>query len=559
VIIVLGLYLPTSRLAKRAWLLLFLAISAFYLYGLGFLPLVGPDEPRYAEVAREMFVRRDFITPTLGGVPWFEKPPLLYWLMMASYRVFGVSEFSARLGPALCGLATAAFVWWMARSVPIAEWHGENKSKFANWSTLVFLSSTGAIVFSRAASFDIVLTMTLTGAFSCFFVWDLRTKSNFASGKHRNLLAGFYFLLGLSLLAKGLVGVVVALLVISAFYLFRSEWPPHALFKSLVWGIPIVLAVAGVWYGAMLYRYGWLFFDQFIVQHHFARFLTNKYHHPQPFYFYLPILALLALPWTLVLAGSILSLRLRDLRANSPRDRLRLFSLIVVVAVVVPFSVSGSKLPAYILPCLPAVALLVAERLEVFRLKHRGENSIRLTGVLFVSVGAGAAWYLTRLAWLPRACVIAGAAAAVAVGLFALVYSRQRTAVFLLFACCALGITGLAIHCSAPVAARESVRDLVRLASARGYGNVPIVGLHTVERSAEFYAAGTLAYGADGEPVKFEGAADVIDAARRSGGLIMCFVPTEFASQLTGYPGAQTEVIGNNGQVSLVVVRVMRS
>jgi hypothetical protein len=148
--------------------------------------------------------------------------------------------------------------------------------------------------------------------------------------------------------------------------------------------------------------------------------------------------------------------------------------------------------------------------------------------------------------------------AAVAVGLFALIFSRQRTAVLLLFACCALGITGLAIHCSAPVAARESVRDLVRLASARGYGNVPIVGLHTVERSAEFYAAGTVVYGSDGEPVKFEGAADVIDAARRSGGLILCFVPTEFESQLTGYPGAQTEVIGNNGQVALVVVRVMK-
>ena len=71
-----------SVLAKRAWVLLFIGITVFYLWGLGLIPLIGPDEPRYAEVAREMLVRRDLITPTLGGHPWFEKPALLYWLMM---------------------------------------------------------------------------------------------------------------------------------------------------------------------------------------------------------------------------------------------------------------------------------------------------------------------------------------------------------------------------------------------------------------------------------------------------------------------------------------------
>ena len=104
-----------SALAKRAWLLLFIAIAGFYFWGLGSLPLVGPDEPRYAEVAREMFARRDFITPTLGGLPWFEKPPLLYWMMMLSYRVLGVTEYAARLGPALCGLLTGVFVYWIGK------------------------------------------------------------------------------------------------------------------------------------------------------------------------------------------------------------------------------------------------------------------------------------------------------------------------------------------------------------------------------------------------------------------------------------------------------------
>src|SRR5258708_26776331 len=168
-------------LAKRGWLLLFLGIAAFYLWGLGSLPLVGPDEPRYAEVAREMFGRRDLITPTLGGLPWFEKPPLLYWLMIAGYRVLGLSEYAARLGPAICGLMTAALVYWVGKTVetprltsdPIPSAVEEHRPDgLGRYSTLVWLSSLGAIVFSRGASFDIVLAMTITGALACFFVWQ---------------------------------------------------------------------------------------------------------------------------------------------------------------------------------------------------------------------------------------------------------------------------------------------------------------------------------------------------------------------------------------------------
>src|ERR1043165_5598888 len=98
----------------RVWpLLLFAAVIVFYFYGLGSLPLVGPDEPRYSQVAREMFERGDMVTPTLGGHAWFEKPALLYWMMMAGYKLFGVSEWSARVGPALCGLLTVLLIYWV--------------------------------------------------------------------------------------------------------------------------------------------------------------------------------------------------------------------------------------------------------------------------------------------------------------------------------------------------------------------------------------------------------------------------------------------------------------
>src|SRR6476620_6440793 len=108
-----------------------LAIVALAAYGAGLnLPLVGPDEPRYAQVAREMFDRGDWITPTLGGHTWFEKPALLYWMEMASYRVLGVNEFAARLGPALCGLGTTTALWTLGRITSAAN-------DLRNWMAIV--------------------------------------------------------------------------------------------------------------------------------------------------------------------------------------------------------------------------------------------------------------------------------------------------------------------------------------------------------------------------------------------------------------------------------------
>src|SRR5207302_51213 len=296
--------------------------AAFYLYGLGSIPLVGPDEPRYAEVAREMLARRDLITPTLGGMPWFEKPPLLYWLMMASYRVFGVNEYAARLGPALCGLITAAFVWWLGTAIErftaTATADAAPTFGFGKWSALAFLSSLGAIAFSRAASFDIVLTMTITAALSCFFVWHLRTDAASEAKKPTPaLLVGFYFFIGLSLLAKGLVGFVIPFGVIGIYLVIRRERPNRTLLLSLLWGVPIAVVVAGLWYGPMIYRHGWTFIDQFFIQHHFARFLSNRFHHPQPFYYYGPALAALCLPWTLFLVSSCFALA-RNERSRQP-------------------------------------------------------------------------------------------------------------------------------------------------------------------------------------------------------------------------------------------------
>ena len=560
-------------LAKRVWSLLFLAIAAFYLYGLGAVPLVGPDEPRYAQVAREMLARRDLITPTLGGLPWFEKPPLLYTMMMASYRVFGVSEFSARLGPAICGLLSALFVYRIGKSVgESATDHAQpSENDLPAWSALTFLSSLSVIVFARAASFDIVITMTLTGALACFFVWHARSARSGSAGipasgspaslpahSSGRLLVAFYIFIGLALLAKGLIGIVIPFGVIVFYFLLRREWPQRKFLGSLLWGVPLALAVAAIWYGPMISRHGWTFVEQFIIQHHFARFATNKYHHPAPFYFYLPVLAGLALPWTVQLGAAFISARQWNWRGDAPLDRLRVFALAWIVVPVVFFSLSGSKLTAYILPVIPAVALLIGERVTCFLGAGRGDRVLRLTGALLIALAIVGGWYSIRHLHLTWLCIGAMLLPLVVASSAALLRPQMRKALFVLIPIATLVASVIAINCVAPVAARtESVRDLLAGANARGYGNAHLVQLHTIERTAEFYAAGRLDYGSDGEPIKLEDVAQVADAARRNQGVVLCFIPTEFQSQLTSYQRVQAQVVAGNGRVSLVVVRVL--
>src|SRR5262249_36105932 len=185
-------------------------------------------------------------------------------------------------------------------------------------------------------------------------------------------------------------------------------------------------------------------------------------------------------------------------------------------------------------PALPAVALLVGERITCLVRARRGTKVLMLTGLLLIVLAGGAGWYLIRVSHLsPRCALIVGLPLA-STGLIALIYPRARQTVFALVGVSVLVTSIIALEWAAPALSRkESVRDLLSAAAARGYGQAPVLQLHTVERTAEFYAAGRLAYRSDGEPVKLEGAMQVIDEARKRNGPVLCFVPLEYVSQLT--------------------------
>jgi 4-amino-4-deoxy-L-arabinose transferase-like glycosyltransferase len=469
--------LHPSALAKRVYVFLFLFIVAFYLYGLGHLPLLGPDEPRYAQIAREMLLSGDFITPTLGGYTWFEKPSLLYWMIAAAFKVFGVNEWSARFGSAMCGLLTIAAVGCVGRELDKTEPRG-----FGFWSIVVTATCLGLIVFSRAASFDVVITMTTTWSLACFLIRELTNR--------RVFLIGFYVFVGLSLLAKGLLGIVIPFGVVFVYYLLRRKWPDRSVLLNVIWGVPLAIAVSAIWYGPVIARHGWSFIDEFFLQHHLARYVSNKYHHPQPIWFYPVIILMLMLPWTPFFVQALAYARRWTWRGPDSLSVARVFALAWLLFPIVFFSFSGSKLPGYLLPALPGAALLVA---DVIRQKK-------------------------------SAVPIATAAATVVLVLVALIFFAR------------------------PIANRESVRDLLLLADARGYAGAPVLARASDDRSAEFYAYDRVVYDAQGEPVTFDEIS--VDQARARGEKFVVLISIEYVENYRRSVGI--EVIGDNGRTAIL-------
>ena len=563
-----------STLAKRGSLVLFLAIIAFYCYGLGQLPLLGPDEPRYAQIAREMFGNGDLITPTLGGRPWFEKPALLYWMMIASYKLFGVSEWSARLPAAVSGLLTVVAVFCIGRSLERRverEAHvldnaavphrpeavsNDFPTGLAFWCALTAATTLGIVVFSRAASFDIVVTMTMTWALAFFVISELEETAK----RRRGYLLGFYIFSGLSLLAKGLIGIVLPLGVVSFYYALRRKPPEANAAFSLFWGVPLALAIAASWYAPVIWRHGWPFVDQFFIQHQFARYISNKYHHPAPVYFYLLILVPLSLPWTAFFLAGIGKARRWRWRANNKQgvdlDKMMVLAFAWVLVPLLFFSFSTSKLPGYIIPVLPAVALISGERLT--RLSSNSEDSkwaVGITAALCFVLAAAVPLYVWRSGGPTFQCALVIALLLGVAGGFGLVAHRHRVVSVLLISGTTLGVVVVALQCWAPrPVERQTAKHLLQLGDARGYAQTVIYGLQRDDRSPEFYAAGRLAYASDGEPIMYEGPSAVISESRRRKEPLLVFVPLKEVGQLTELASAQTEVIGNNGRIAMVAV-----
>jgi len=328
------------------WLLLAGFCGFLFFFGLAFFGLIGADEPRYAQVAREMLAHHDWITPTLGGESWLEKPPLYYWQAMLAYSIFGVSDWAARLPSAMdATLMVVATYLFLRRFRPGFQLDG----------ALMTASAAGIIGFARAASPDMPLAATFAIALLAWFAWY--------ESESRRFLALFYCFLALGMLAKGPVAPLLAAVIISVFATATSD---YRLLGRTLWvpGIMLFCAVVLPWHIAVQIKNP-EFFRVFILQHNLARFGTNLYHHPEPFWYYVPVTLLGLIPWTVFVVASLAeTIRVWRKARREILDSERALDVFLVIWLAVPvafFSLSQSKLPGYIVPALPAGTLLLAE------------------------------------------------------------------------------------------------------------------------------------------------------------------------------------------------------
>ena len=441
-------------------LALLLAVCAFVLfYGLvpifggDQLGLVGADEPRYAQIAREMLAQhseicglahssimpRSFhlqafkdsyecltggtVTPILNGQPWLEKPALYYWRAMGFFREFGVSDWSARLPSSSGALALIILIFLhMRRFRPGGHLD----------AALITASSLGIVSFARGASTDMQLAAPFCIGMLGWYAW-------YETGK-KFWLFDLYFFGAAATLAKGPVAPFLALVIIFCFMALRREW---SLLRRTIWwpGVLLYLAMVLPWYIAVQRRNP-TFVRSFFLEHNLERFATNRYQHHQPFWYYAAVLLLGLMPWCVLsfralidaVADSVAEWRARrnpqrylaHMRAG---DAFPEFLVLWALIPAVFFSFSGSKLPGYILPSIPPLTILTGDYLNRVRRQGLrgwllGLHTLVCAILVFVLVLAPQHMKYETLVPSTQWLVSAAAAAAIAAGLIVLVIRR---------------------------------------------------------------------------------------------------------------------------------------
>ncbi len=373
------------------WIVLILA--TLYLccfHNLGALGFVGPDEPRYAWIARDMAESGDWVTPRLYGQPWFEKPVLYYWSAALSFRLFGVSEAAARLPSALSALLATLSTAWLAWKLYGAE--------TARWLLLLMPTTVGMISFSHAAATDMPFSGMLTIAmiFAAVIVGLSRDQySPILPGTPWLALLFFGFFLGLAVLAKGPAAIILSGSAVLLWAAFTKRW--RDAFRCLH---PVAIAsfclTALPWYILCSNRNP-DFFRIFIIEHNFKRFLTPEFQHIQPFWYYLPIVLLAAFPWSILLLSGVPRL-IRLTRDSASKESSTLFFVCWALFTILFFSISKSKLPGYILPALPAIAILLARHFSQLLGQNKPSSRWIFTasGIAFLFFGVALARYSDR-------------------------------------------------------------------------------------------------------------------------------------------------------------------
>lgn len=405
-------------------LLLSLAFAFAFFHCLGEYPLMDPDEGRYAEVPREMLESGGFITPHLNYVHFFFKPPLFYWMNAASLKAFGENEFAVRFPSALCGFLTILLTYFIGLNV-----FGRREALL---SALILGTSGGYYTCSRLNLIDLPLTLFMTAAFGFFLL------ASTAVEKRRKLYFHlFYVSMALSVLTKGLIGVIFPGMVVLCYVIFMRRWQLLREMR-LFTGALIVVAICAPWFIlASVKNPGFAKF--FFIREHFGRFTSQIHQRHEFFGFFVPALLGMMWPWSFFLPA--VAAQFRDKR-KSDEYAAWLFIAFWALVIFIFFSFSESALLTYILPIFPAVALLTGATLSAAF--DRWSGWIRWPGLVIAVAccvgGAGIIVYphLARITEVTPGMWIAPGIIAVIGGVLSFKLTQRRSAAGMVFTLCVM-------------------------------------------------------------------------------------------------------------------------
>jgi 4-amino-4-deoxy-L-arabinose transferase-like glycosyltransferase len=364
-----------APVSARLWFWLLLGLAWFAT--VGWRPLMEPDEGRYAEIPREMWVSGDWVTPRLDAVKYFEKPVLQYWATAAVYAIFGVSEWSSRLWSCALAFLCIPLTYAFAR-------HLHGSSEVAAGAAAVLALNPYFIIIGQINLLDSGLTFFLVASMFAF----LRARAAAAgSSEERRWMLVTSLALALAVLTKGIVALVLAAGVLAIHMAVTREVRPLRRWH-LALTLPLFLLVTAPWFIAVGLRNP-EFPGFFFVHEHFARYLTNEADRVEPWWYFLPCVLVAVLPWIAQVAPSLRACWSTGTR--DPGKSVAWFLLIWCAFVLAFFSVSHSKLATYIMPMMPALAVLLAPRIAERPAAVRQAAWIAFALILIVAIGLVAA------------------------------------------------------------------------------------------------------------------------------------------------------------------------
>ena len=336
-----------SNILNPVSILILVVVYALLWFGtLNYRHLIPSDEGRYAEIAREMLVTGDWVTPRYNGYKYFEKPPLQIWATASAFNIFGVGDWQARLWTALTGFLTIVFIGFTGARI---------YSSRAGWLAAVALASSPMwVIGGHINSLDMGLSAFLVAALCSLLLAQTSSNKTYS----RNWMWACWAFMALATLSKGVIGVAIPGMVFAVYSITAWDWK---IWKRLhiISGSILFLAITAPWFVLIAQRNP-EFLEFFFIHEHLQRFTQTAHSRTGPIYFFLPLLLLGFLPWIAQVPGAI---------AQTWRERNREFSsgwLLTCWFVVILgfFSISQSKLPGYIIPLFPALALIVGSQLD---------------------------------------------------------------------------------------------------------------------------------------------------------------------------------------------------